>query len=81
MASLPVGSEFVNKLRTLSGVTQSEHDAGQDLTAALAEVGINVTPEGKARAREKLDAARSRHTPELRDARRRQVGLPPVQAA
>jgi hypothetical protein len=42
----------------------------------LAAVGIVVTDEGKARARAKLEAARARHTPEMRAALRAQIGLP-----
>lgn len=44
--------------------------------AMLAAAGITVTPEGKARARAKLQAARARWTPELDAKLREQLGLP-----
>ncbi len=47
----------------------------------LAAVGIQVTEEGKARARAKLAAADAERTPERRAAWRAQMGLPPVTAA
>lgn len=43
----------------------------------MAAAGIVVTPEGKARARAKLEAADRRRTPERRAALRAMVGLPP----
>ncbi len=43
----------------------------------LAAVGIHVTPEGKARARAKLDAAGAHWTPERWAALRAQIGLKP----
>ncbi|MFC0528726.1 hypothetical protein [Phytohabitans kaempferiae] len=43
----------------------------------LAAVGIEITEEGKARARERLDRAAAARTPERRDALRAKVGLPP----
>jgi hypothetical protein len=46
----------------------------------LAAAGIEVTEEGKARARAKLDRAASR-TPEQRAALRAKVGLPPKSSA
>jgi len=46
----------------------------------LAEAGITVTDEGKARARAALADADARWTPERRAALRRQIGLPPAAA-
>ncbi|MFI6333150.1 hypothetical protein ACIBBG_33300 [Micromonospora chersina] len=56
-------------------------DPGADTTAMLAAVGIQVTPEGKARARQRLREARERWTPELDAALRKQLGLPDRHAA
>jgi hypothetical protein len=42
----------------------------------LAAVGITVTEEGKARARRRLAEAAARRTPEIREALRKQLGLP-----
>jgi hypothetical protein len=44
----------------------------------LAAAGIEVTDEGKARAKAKLDAGRAKLTPQVRDRAREQVGLPPA---
>jgi hypothetical protein len=60
---------------------ETQPDAHGDTVAMLAAVGIDVTEEGKARARAELERARARHTIERRAALRAQVGLPPVQAA
>jgi hypothetical protein len=62
-------------------MTQPEHDAPEDAAAMLAAVGITVTEEGKARARARLAEADARRTPELREAWRAQMGLPPASAA
>ena len=43
--------------------------------------GFDITPEGRARARRKLDEARKRLTRERLDAMRAQVGLPPKSQA
>ncbi|MBM0233724.1 hypothetical protein JNW91_18825 [Micromonospora sp. STR1_7] len=51
-------------------------DTGTDTTAMLAAVGIEVTEEGKARARRRLDDARARWTPALEAEAREQLGLP-----
>ncbi|WP_319459550.1 hypothetical protein [Micromonospora sp. RTP1Z1] len=51
-------------------------DTGTDTAAMLAAAGIEVTDEGKARARRRLDDARARWTPELDAAAREQLGLP-----
>ncbi|SCL21347.1 hypothetical protein [Micromonospora aurantiaca (nom. illeg.)] len=56
-------------------------DTGADTTAMLAAAGIQVTPEGKARARRRLREARERWTPELDAALRKQLGLPGRTAA
>ncbi|MCX5070894.1 hypothetical protein OOJ91_34160 [Micromonospora lupini] len=53
-----------------------EPDTGTDTTAMLAAVGIEVTEEGKARARRRLDDARDRWTPALEAEAREQLGLP-----
>lgn len=51
-------------------------DTGTRSEDALAAAGIVVTPEGKARARERLRAAEKRWTPELDAELRAQIGLP-----
>jgi len=58
-------------------MTEPAPDLREDTIAMLAAAGIHVTEEGRARARAKLDAARARHTPELRAAWRAQCGFPP----
>lgn len=50
----------------------------EDMTAALAGVGIVVTPEGKARARRKRLAAQERLNAHI-DEMRARVGIPPAQ--
>jgi hypothetical protein len=42
----------------------------------LQSIGINVTDEGIARARKRRLLAAARHTPEMRAAWRKQLGLP-----
>jgi hypothetical protein len=49
-----------------------------DTAALLAAVGIRVTPEGKERARQRLEKARARRTPQRREALRRQLGIDPA---
>jgi hypothetical protein len=56
-------------------------DLREDTVAMLAEVGITVTEEGKARARAELAEVAARWTRERRAALREQVGLPPAAAA
>lgn len=51
-------------------------DTRAETAAMLAAAGITVTEEGKARARERLRAARERWTPELDAKLREQLGLP-----
>lgn len=60
---------------------QPDHDARDDTVQQLAAVGIEVTEEGKARARTLLAEADARRTPELHAAWREQAGLPPADAA
>jgi len=55
-------------------------DLREDTVAMLAEAGITVTEEGKARARAKLAESAARWTPERRAALRQQIGLPPAAA-
>jgi hypothetical protein len=43
--------------------------------------GLDITPEGRAKARRELDEARKRLTRERVDALRAQVGLPPKSQA
>jgi hypothetical protein len=62
-------------------MVQPDHDAREDTVEQLAAVGIEVTEEGKARARARLAEADERRTPELRAAWRAQMGLPPAEAA
>jgi len=77
----PAGTRRVGGTGTLVGMTAPEHDAHEDTVALLAAVGIAVTDEGKARARERLAQADARRTPERQAALRAQVGLPPAAAA
>jgi hypothetical protein len=49
----------------------------EDMTAALAGVGIIVTPEGKARARKLLADADARRDPGRREALRARFAMPP----
>jgi methylmalonyl-CoA mutase cobalamin-binding subunit len=65
----------------LVAMGQPDHDAAEDVTAMLAAVGIEVTEEGKARARARLAEADAQRTPERRAAWRAQMGLPPAEAA
>jgi len=57
---------------------RSSVSATEELSAAL---GVEITDEGKARARERLDRAAAARTPERRDALRAKVGLPPKSSA
>jgi hypothetical protein len=57
-------------------VASQNPDTGTSSEDALAAAGIVVTPEGKARARERLRAADQRWTPELEAELRAQIGLP-----
>ncbi|WP_431977589.1 hypothetical protein [Micromonospora haikouensis] len=50
-------------------------DTGARSEEVLAAAGIVVTPEGRARARERLRAAEKRWTPELAAELRDQIGL------
>jgi hypothetical protein len=59
---------------------QPRPDLREDTAAMLAEAGITVTEEGKARARAELADADARWTPERRAALRRQIGLPTAAA-
>ncbi|MET8149645.1 hypothetical protein ACIBSW_23775 [Actinoplanes sp. NPDC049668] len=59
-------------------MTEPGPDLRDDMTAMLAAAGITVTEQGKARAREQLDAAAARRTPERREAMRARIGLPPA---
>lgn len=62
---------------TLSGMTTTpDHDSSADLDALFAAAGINVTDEGKQRARARREAAEARWTPERWAALRAQLGLP-----
>jgi hypothetical protein len=63
------------------GIDRTGNSHSVSTEQALAEVGIAVTPEGKARARARLAAGRAKLTPEVRDRAREQVGLPPVDDA
>ncbi|MEU7586805.1 hypothetical protein AB0A95_10945 [Micromonospora sp. NPDC049230] len=54
----------------------SSRDTGARSEDVLAAAGIVVTPEGKARARERLSEAKRRWTPELDAELRAQLGLP-----
>jgi hypothetical protein len=50
------------------------------MRAMLQSIGIDVTDEGIARARQRRVEAKAKHTPELRAAWREQLGLPAEQA-
>jgi uncharacterized membrane protein len=67
--------------RMLVPVGQPDRDAREDTVQLLAAVGIEVTEDGKARARARLTEADARRTPERQAALRAQVGLPPADAA
>ncbi|MFI6266687.1 hypothetical protein [Micromonospora sp. NPDC051006] len=57
-------------------MANSSRETGARSEEILAAAGIVVTPEGKARARRKLDDAERRWTPELDAELRAQIGLP-----
>ena len=59
-------------------MTEPGPDLRQDMAAMLAAAGIEVTEEGKARARAQLAEAAARRTPERRAAMRARIGLPPA---
>jgi uncharacterized membrane protein len=56
-------------------MAQHDQEAPMTTEEMLAAVGIVVTPEGKARARAKLDAARAAWPPERFEKLRRELGL------
>jgi hypothetical protein len=60
----------------LSGMTTPSHDPGADTKALFEAAGINVTTEGKQRARARREAAQARWTPERWAALSAQLGLP-----
>jgi hypothetical protein len=62
-------------------MSQPTPDLREDTSAMLAAAGIQVTEEGKARARAKLAAADAERTDERRAALRTRLGLPPATAA
>jgi hypothetical protein len=62
-------------------MTQPDPHVHGDTVAQFAAVGISVTPEGKARARRRLEDAAARRTPERRAAWRRQLGIEPTTTA
>ena len=51
-------------------------DPRTNVRAMLQSIGVNVTDEGIARARQRRLEAKAKHTPELRAAWREQLGLP-----
>jgi hypothetical protein len=52
-----------------------------DMTALLAQRGLVVTDENRARARRRLDEARERRDPQLREQLRERLGMRPTTAA
>lgn len=58
-----------------SHMTTPEPDLRTDMRAMLRAVGIEVTDEGIAKARERRLAAAAKHTPEMRAAWRKQLGM------
>lgn len=60
---------------------QHEEQPSADMVELLAQRGIVVTDEDRARARRRLNAARDRRDPELRAQLREQLGLRPTTAA
>ena len=59
-----------------SRMTTPPPEPRTDMRAMLQSIGIDVTDEGMARARQRRMEAKARHTPELRAAWREQLGLP-----
>ncbi|RZU46584.1 hypothetical protein EV385_6659 [Krasilnikovia cinnamomea] len=63
-------------------MTQQPADqAPPDMAALLAQRGVVVTDEDRARARRRLNEARERRDPELRAQLRAQLGMRPTSAA
>jgi hypothetical protein len=60
---------------------QPNEQAPEDMAALLAQRGVVVTDENRARARRRLDEARSRRDPQLREQLRAQLGMRPATAA
>lgn len=69
---------LVSATRQYPEVMAEDTRPPEDMTAALAGVGIIVTPEGKARARKLLEDADRRRDPAKRAALRERLGLPPA---
>ena len=63
-----------------SHMTTPEPKRQMGMRAMLQSIGIDVTDEGIARARQRRVEAKAKHTPELRAAWREQLGLPAEQA-
>jgi len=61
-------------------MTTPEPKRQMGMRAMLQSIGIDVTDEGIARARQRRVEAKAKHTPELRAAWREQLGLPAEQA-
>ena len=59
----------------------SDEQAPADMTALLAQHGVVVTAEDRARARRRLEAARQRRDPALRAQLRARLGMRPTTAA
>ena len=62
----------------------TQHPAEQpavDMATLLARRGVVVTDENRARARRRLDEARERRNPELRQQLRERLGMRPTTAA
>ena len=55
----------------------ASHDTDKPGTALMKAAGMTSTPEGREKARRALTEGRARLTPELLDAVRAQIGLPP----
>jgi len=60
---------------------QHDEQAPADMAALLAQRGLVVTDEDRARARQRLDEARRRRDPQLRAQLRERLGMRPTTAA
>ena len=60
---------------------QSAEQPPADMAAQLAQRGVVVTDENRARARRRLNAARERRDPQLRAQLRAQLGMRPTTTA
>lgn len=62
-------------------MTQEPAEPASDMATLLAQRGIVVTEQDRARARHRLDRARGRRDPQLRAQLRESLGMRPTAAA